>query len=448
MARFRGRRRSELEQGIPLLYSLFWISPMFDSLRRQRVKPGTIIFREGEIGDCAYVIERGAVEISALRQGESVVLARLGQSDLFGEMALIDDKPRSATARALDAARLIVISRSQVTRKMDAADPLIRLFLRVILRRLRTTTSLIDNTVQNARALVGDATLDDTGVRTLRKQAIELLDQEQRLEEALRRGEFEVFLQPIVSLKSGYPAGFEAVLRWRQPDGNVLEPDAFLGLAEEMGLVERLGKLVLERSCAALSVLPGDGGGNGVPEAPFFVSLNLSARQLAQAGVVEDFVAAIDGAGVDPSRLLVEVTEGALMEDPEVAARVLWRLKSHGLRVGVDDFGTGYSSLSYLQRFPVDVLKVDRSFVTALPTSAGSRKIVRAVTRLAQELDMAVVAEGVEHDDELALVCYFGFGLCQGFLFAPPLPLPEAVATVGRRFFDAPAAPQPERVAP
>jgi len=200
--------------------------------------------------------------------------------------------------------------------------------------------------------------------------------------------------------------------------------------------MRRLTKVVLPTVCGAVGPLQHAVAG-GFPAVPLaFVSLNLSAGELAEATIVDAIVGALDAAAVDPRHLQVEVTESVLMEDPERSARVLLDLKRHGVLVGVDDFGTGYSSLAYLQHLPIDVLKIDRSFVTALPGNAGSRKIVRAVTHLAADMGLVTVAEGVERTEELALLHDFGCDLAQGFLFAPPLPLAETVAVAGQRLTD------------
>jgi EAL domain-containing protein (putative c-di-GMP-specific phosphodiesterase class I) len=410
---------------------------MADTLQRQRAMPGEVVFREGDAASCAYVIESGTVAITTARGGSDVMLAALHAGDVFGEMALLDDKPRSATVRAVDPTTLIVLGRDQVMRKIDGADPLIKLFLRVILRRLRRTSGLVGD----GALTIGDVRLedsaDDTALRRLRQQAIEMLDRERSLEQGLERGEFEVFFQPMVSLASGCASGFEAVLRWRLADGSLREPATFVPLAEEAGLIARLTRTVLAGACAAVLPLQ-DAVTLASPVAPpSFVSLNLSAGELREATLVEAILEALGGAAVEPRNLQVEVTESVLMEDPEQAARVLRRLKSHGITVAVDDFGTGYSSLSYLQHLPIDVLKIDRSFVAALPRSSGSRKIVRAVAHLARELELTTVAEGVERADELALVREYGYDVAQGFLFAPPRPLAETL-DVARQRFDLP----------
>jgi EAL domain-containing protein (putative c-di-GMP-specific phosphodiesterase class I) len=404
-----------------------------DTLQRHHAAAGEVIFREGDAADCAYVIESGVVTITAGREADRVELARLRAGEPFGEMALLDDKVRSATASALEPTTLIVVGREQVMRKLAGSDPLIRMFLRVVLRRLRRTTGLVGRGAAGADLWQVDQDVDDTGLHRLRREAIEMLDRETELERGLEREQFEMFFQPMVSIRTGHAAGFESLLRWRQPDGTVREPATFVPLAEQAGLMRRLTQVILPAVCGAVTPLQRAVAASIPAMPPTFVSLNLSAGELAEAALVDTIVTALESAAVDPRHLQVEVTESVLMEDPERSARVLLELKAHGVTVGVDDFGTGYSSLAYLQHLPLDVLKIDRSFVSGLPESAGSRKIVRAVAHLAADMGLVTVGEGVERPEELAFLRDYGCDLAQGFLFAPPLPLPEAVSAAGRR---------------
>jgi len=409
---------------------------MPDVLPRHRAAAGEVIFREGDAADCAYVIESGVVAISSTREGVEVELARLRAGEPLGEMALLDDKVRSATARTLEPTSLIVVGRDQVLRKLAGSDPLIRMFLRVVLRRLRRTSALVGRTPDDADLRASALEVDDTGLYRLRREAIEMLDRETELTRGLAADQFVMYFQPMVSLATGHAAGFEALLRWRMDDGSVREPATFIPLAEQAGLMRRLTGVVLPSVCGAISVLQRAVAAGFPAVQPAYVSLNLSAGELAESAVVDLIVGALAAAEVDPRHLQVEVTESVLMEDPERTAGVLLDLKGRGMSISVDDFGTGYSSLSYLQRLPLDVLKIDRSFVSALPVSAGSRKIVRAVSHLAADMGLTTVAEGVESPAELELLRDFGCDLAQGYLFAPPRPLAETVAVAGQRLAD------------
>jgi len=403
---------------------------MSEALQRLTCKAGAVIFREGAAGDCAYVVERGAVEISRLRGGSSVVVTRLGEGALFGEMALIDGQVRSATARAAIESTLIVIERDQVDRTINAAEPLIRLFLKVILDRLRSTTSMLAPDSADTVKI----RLAETGYDQERARALERLETEERLRLAIARREFQVAYQPIVRLADGITGGFEALVRWRTADGSVVGPSEFIGLAEETGLIVPLGLQVLAGACRELPALQAAVSASFPSAPPLFMSVNLSTRQVAEPDIVGAIVATLREARVSPRQFKLEVTESALMSDPDRAVAVLNQLKAEGFSIAIDDFGTGYSSLSYLQRFPIDALKIDQSFVRDMLTDSADEKIVRAVTRLGKELGLAIVAEGVERTGELTALAALGCDYAQGFLFSRPVPLADAAKLAGRRF--------------
>jgi EAL domain-containing protein (putative c-di-GMP-specific phosphodiesterase class I) len=411
---------------------------MAEDLFRKSYVSGEVICREGEVGDCAYVIDSGEVEISALREGKEVVIARLSENDLFGEIALIDGKVRSATATAVAPTTLIVIQRAQVEQKISASDPMIGLFLKVLLRRLRKTTKLVESQI--------DKTVDESyrtgpsdSLLAVRDRAIMLLREEQELAQALTRGELEVHYQPIVDTFSGVTAGFEALIRWNHPTRGMVSPAEFIALAEQTGRIVPIGLWVLREACATLARMQRHSQGRPPEQRPLFMGVNLSARQVGEEGLVEQIREAVKSTGIEPQSLKIEVTETALMDDPNQAIAFLNQLKEIGIELAIDDFGTGYSSLSYLNRFPVDVLKIDRSFVSTMLTDQTSGKIVRTVAALAKELGMRVVAEGVEKPAELVAISELGCEMIQGYLLSRPLRAREAERVANHRFFDPPS---------
>ncbi|MBV8161574.1 MAG: EAL domain-containing protein [Acidimicrobiia bacterium] len=249
------------------------------------------------------------------------------------------------------------------------------------------------------------------------------LSTELALRRSLTRDEFDVMYQPVVSIGSGVLVGVEALVRWRRPDHGLVEPDAFIGIAEETGLIRPLGAWVLHQACRQLHHWRRVGINGGV------VSVNLSGRQLSSPDLVGNVLGAIAAAGIPPGQLSFEITESVLMEDVERSVSILRALKDIGVGLAIDDFGTGYSSLSYLERFPVDGLKIDRSFIARLGSDATDGAIVSAVMTLGHALGLSVTAEGVETPDQLRALADLGCDAAQGFLFGRPVP-PSDLATL------------------
>ena len=248
------------------------------------------------------------------------------------------------------------------------------------------------------------------------------LDLEARLERAIEAQEFRLVVQPIVDLPTGRCVAAEALLRWQDPDFGLVTPDAFIGLAEDTGLIIPIGEWALAEACR--TVAGWEEIGLLAPE--FTMAVNLSARQVGQADLVERVRAVIADSGPTASRLCLEITESVLMEESSVAA--MYALKALGVRLSIDDFGTGYSSLGYLKKFPVDSVKVDRSFVDGLGIDGEDSAIVAAVVSLGHALGLSVVAEGVETSGQLRALLDLGCDRAQGYWFSGPRTPPEFAA--------------------
>jgi diguanylate cyclase (GGDEF)-like protein/PAS domain S-box-containing protein len=261
-----------------------------------------------------------------------------------------------------------------------------------------------------ARAELFDSAMRDNAVRALRI--------EQELQHALERGELRLFLQPGVDLRTGQVIGAEALVRWSHPQRGLIMPDRFLGVAEETGLIVPLGEWVIGESCRQLAEW------QSRPEtSQLHLSLNLSARELTHPDVVSNLLGCVRESGIDPRYLTIEVTESTAMADGDSGFRALREFSSEGIRVAIDDFGTGYSSLEQLRRMPVDIVKVDRSFVSGMADDPTDRALVAAVVGMGRALKLAVVAEGVELPEEAEALLELGCHIGQGFLFAKPLPI-------------------------
>jgi diguanylate cyclase (GGDEF)-like protein len=253
-----------------------------------------------------------------------------------------------------------------------------------------------------------------------------------RLENDLRRAvehrEFEVYYQPVVTLASGKLSGFEALVRWRHPERGIVGPSEFIPLAEETRMIAEIGGWVLEEACRQMSewreLIPS--------QQHLTISVNLSSKQLTQPGLVESVRRTLRETNLPPHCLKLEITESAVMDNPETAASVLAQLRGLGIQLSIDDFGTGYSSLSYLHRFPVDTLKIDRSFVAKMTDNSENGEIVRTIVTLASNLGMCVIAEGVETDEQHARLEALGCEYGQGFLYSAPVEAESALALIRR----------------
>jgi len=257
-----------------------------------------------------------------------------------------------------------------------------------------------------------------------RVQSQHRLQTQSDLHRALERDEFRVHYQPIVRIDSGKLSGFEALVRWQHPERGLVMPVDFISVAEETGLIVPLGAWVMEESCRQLTSWKLAGMRN------ITMAVNLSARQLQVPEFVVTMSDVLERTGVDPADVSLEVTESMLMEDPDASAACLDSLKQLGVRVAIDDFGTGYSSLSYLRRLPVDLVKIDRSFVAHLGEESEATAIVTAVVHLARSLGLTTVAEGVETAEQLLQLQLLHCALGQGYYWGRPLPPSELGAWI------------------
>jgi len=259
----------------------------------------------------------------------------------------------------------------------------------------------------------------DTAMHT---RAVTLLRLESDLRRALEKDELCVYYQPIVSLADRELYGFEALVRWRHPERGIVSPDDFIPLAEETGLILPIGLQVLRDACHQLRKWQQ----HSLSNRDLIMSVNLSGKQLMQPDLIERIEEVLHESQINPWHLKLEITETVVMENPELAAVTLAKLRGLGLRLSIDDFGTGYSSLSYLNRFPVDTLKIDRSFVASMNEADENLQIVKTIVTLAGNLGMQVVAEGVQNEEQLEqlrlLKCQYG----QGYYFSKPLDVADA----------------------
>ncbi|MCU1429984.1 MAG: diguanylate cyclase [Actinomycetia bacterium] len=265
--------------------------------------------------------------------------------------------------------------------------------------------------------------------REMHSNAIERASMERDLRNAVRRDELVLHYQPVIDLNSGRVTGFEALVRWNHPELGMMPPVKFIPLAEETGIIVPLGRWVLRRACSQLRdwqrIDPDRYGA-------LTVAVNLSACQLEREGVVSDVQYALEQTGLDPTSLVLELTESMIASGEDLLDR-LNALKALGVRLAVDDFGTGYSSLAYLRQFPIDVLKIDRSFVANITTRQADATLAKTIIELGRMLELTTVAEGIEDAEQLDLLRTLGCRMGQGYLIARPLPADEFEAFIAAR---------------
>ncbi len=243
------------------------------------------------------------------------------------------------------------------------------------------------------------------------------LQLEADLRRAIEQQELQLFYQPIVLLSTGQITGFEALIRWYHPTYKWLSPGRFLPIAEETGLIIPLDRWVLQEAQHQLQAWKAE----IIPNLPLTISVNLSGKQFSEQDFLDQIIQILSAGAQAPNWLKFEITESLITQDETVVSNILWQLRDLGICLSIDDFGTGYSSLSRLQQFPIDTLKIDRSFISSLRTKGQHRSMVQSIVALAHSLDMDVVAEGIETTEQLQqlqdLECKYG----QGYLFSRPV---------------------------
>ena len=406
------------------------------------------LFEEGDVGECAYIIESGSVELSIDKGGRILVIATLGEGEVLGEMAIIDKRPRTATARALEETKTIAIPLEYIEQKIEAADPTVRLFLRLVMERYRDIHARLSHVLESMSPSHAKESEDDidspTGeIRNIMSQYMDmqkritsalslstfkarksalgeetikstrrLVTEEKNLKAALENDEFCVHYQPIVELQTGSTVGCEALVRWNHPSGKLVLPNHFIERAETSGLIIDLGYWIAERACQFQSRL------NSQFEQPLFVTINLSGKQFDDSGLIQSLADIMDRTGAIHEQIKFEITESLLLDNPEIAGKALFKLKETRAKLAIDDFGTGYSSFSYLHRYPFDTMKIDGSFVQAMLRNKKSNEITKSLVNLSHDLGMNVVAEGIRNSSEAELLRDYDAEYGQGFYFS------------------------------
>jgi EAL domain-containing protein (putative c-di-GMP-specific phosphodiesterase class I) len=371
--------------------------------------PGEILYRQGDASDCAWLIERGAIELHSQQGRRSVVHATLGPGELIGELGMLDGQPRSATATARGETQLLAIDHDQFLERLESGDPIVRTLVLSLLRRTRAIlASLPNDHVVPAEDLATESTEERAGLDKIRLEA--------RLRDALDTRTLEVRYQPIYDIVEDRVGGYEALVRWQLPDRGAVSPAEFIKLAEETSLIVPVGQYVLDRVIEVLVALR-DAGTTPLPS----IAVNLSARQLVEPGMARQIVARIERAQLPPGTLKLEVTESRMLDYGPVNA-VMQHCREHGIPFALDDFGTGYSNLTHLHKLDFEFVKVDQAFARHMFDSQRAMSIVDAIVAMAHGIGASVVMEGVETHDQLQRLRAMGVRYAQGYLIGQAQP--------------------------
>lgn len=391
---------------------------------------GEVIFSEGDTGDCAYIIDKGRVEIFVGTDGEATPIAVLGVGEIFGEMAIIDGSDRSASAIALESCELTTVSQDQLSERIQQSDPIVRLLIIMLIKRNREN---IKKNYPMAKVSL------DTNVTPISKhkkynphfesndaEAIERIKFEKELENALDCDDFQLYYQPVIDMVNMKVAGFEALIRWNSPSRGMVRPDIFMGIAEETSLIIPIGQWVIQRACEDRATLIEQVNNSKILNKDFFTAVNVSGRQLQDPDLFDVLDAATKKFKIPPEKFKLELTERVFMTGNYIEEWIK-ECRDKGYQIALDDFGTGYSSLGYISKFSVDNLKIDRSFVMKMHDDRKTLIIIQAILQIANGLNIPVIAEGIETKKDADALKKLGCHLAQGYLYAKPMPLTDLI---------------------
>jgi EAL domain-containing protein (putative c-di-GMP-specific phosphodiesterase class I) len=382
---------------------------------KKSYKIGEVIMRQGEPGESAYIIESGRVEISfKSANGKVQTVGTRGPGTMIGEMALVDNAPRTATVLAIENCVLLEITKEDFSGRLQKADPILRMTSQVILTRYRDTLTRADISRESAGWPPVEALELNYAGQT---DAVESVKIANELQAAIEKKQLILHYQPIVSLKEGKIAGFEALMRWNHPEKGFISPGIFIPIAEQSGLIVQMSQWALRESLLALKRIEGRAG--FIDE--LFMSVNFSSTDFASEDFVDAVYSTISESDVKAEHVHLEITERLLMGQPDNAKDTLMMCRKAGMSVSIDDFGTGYSSLSYLHYFPIDTLKIDQSFVRGMHKDENNMALVKSIIGLGKNMKMHIIAEGVETQQEAQSLYDLGCDLGQGYYFAKPM---------------------------
>ena len=388
-----------------------------DTLKAEKYfKAGEVIMAQGDTGTCAYFIQEGRVGIVVEKDdGHILNMGTRGPGSIIGEMAIVDNQPRSATIRSLENCKLLEITKDDFARSVRGANPIVRLIAQVILMRYR-------DILRRSQMLSSDSP-DMPSPELLEKEYAEQINvvhaikMANEFKVAIASGQLRLHYQPIISIKSGQILGFEALMRWQHPERGLIPPDLFIPMAEDSGLIIEASRWAVREVCELIHRL--DIVRPDLKDVYF--SVNMSATDFDEQGFLEAFKCILADTGTSASRLNLEITERLLLKQPKNVKDTLDKCRELGVGVVIDDFGIGYSSLSYLHQYPIDTLKIDKSFIHMMRRDAKVLGLVKSILSLSENMAIRIVAEGVEEAEEAALLSSLNCDIAQGYLFSRPV---------------------------
>jgi len=381
----------------------------------EKFSTGDTILKQGEMGNSAYIVENGTVEILIEKErGLVQSLGTRGKGSIIGEMAIVDNKPRTATIKALEDCELIKISREDFNARLESTDPVIQMIMQVILARYRDMITRA-HILGHSKEIPTPEDLERGLVnKTNAVSEIKLIND---LKRALSNDEFVLHYQPIIDLKNNKISGFEALIRWNHPTKGLIYPNDFISSAEDSGLITEISKWAVKKGCETLKNLQKTSA-----QDKLFISINFSAKDFQISDFKTHIASTLEKYDLTPNHIHIEITERLLIDQPNEAKAVLKDCQNSGMIISIDDFGTGYSSLSYLNYFPINVLKIDRSFIMDMKDNLSARNLVHSIITLGHNMDMSIIAEGIEEEEHIEMLKNMGCDKAQGYHFSRPLP--------------------------
>jgi len=383
---------------------------------RRQLKDGEVLFREGDSADCAYIVESGQLKITTATEEGDIVLKTLVDGELVGEMGIIDDSPRTATATSIGETNLTLVTKNQFTERLNSADPILRLLVSVLLERYRSGL----RSVKHKQSSISDHISSGELVEDYIRSGIDKIRLESELKQAMESHQLQVMYQPILDLKTRKIAGLEALARWEDPVRGHISPALFIALAEETSLIVPVGLYLFDQACKDIQELCLAAGDQEI-----FVSINVSARQVIEPTFLDEVVAITQKYELDPTRLKLEITEGLELDMQHTQSWVN-DARSRGFKIALDDFGTGFSSLDTIHKLVVDIVKIDRAFVIGLEENSRHRDLMRGVVSMMETLKLTTLVEGIETQGQLDFVSEIGCDFAQGYFMGKSMPLEQA----------------------